>query len=323
MNERKVEFGQFFTKNKVWIKPQIIDFINNTNKKSILDPFAGNGDLLNLKNEFNISDIKGFDIDKSLNWKFNDSLKNIPKTDRLIITNPPYLAKNSAKRRNLGSYSYFKDNSYIDLYQLAIEKCLENHDEIIAIVPESFISTNLFKERLYSVTILEDNPFEDTECPICIACFSKEEVKETLIYKNDIYLDTFENLTKKKLISNIKKEVIFNDKYGNIGLRGLDGKGRYDKIKFCLPNELNYNLDNIKSSCRHVTVLNLKGYSNEEINKIIKISNKILNEYRVDTFDIFLAPFRGNSNDGKRRRRLDFKTAKIILEKSIELNNFD
>lgn len=104
-------------------------------------------------------------------------------------------------------------------------------------------------------------------------------------------------------------------------MRGLDGKGHYDKIKFCLPNELNYNLDNIKPSCRHVTVVNLKGYSKEEINMIIIKANEILNKYREDTCDIFLAPFRGNSNDAKRRRRLDFKTAKIILEKSIEENN--
>jgi hypothetical protein len=48
--------------------------------------------------------IKGLDIDSSLAWCRNDSLKDIPvlKTG-IIITNPPYLTNYSAQRKGASS----------------------------------------------------------------------------------------------------------------------------------------------------------------------------------------------------------------------------
>ena len=42
---KKRDLGQFFTKNQVWLQPQIIEFISSVKTDSVLDPFAGNGDL--------------------------------------------------------------------------------------------------------------------------------------------------------------------------------------------------------------------------------------------------------------------------------------
>lgn len=317
MSNKKVNLGQYFTKSIVWMQPQIIEFIKNTNINSVLDPFAGNGDLLKASNILEIEDVMGFDIDKKLGWKINDGLLYIPPTGRLIITNPPYLAKNSAKRKELDSYKYFNDTKYVDLYQIALEKCLETHDYIVAIIPETFLLSNLFTERLYSVTVLEDNPFEDTDCPVCVVCFTNEKVDKPLVYKNDEFIGDLNSLKNKVLEPINTTTMTFNDKNGNFGIRGVDGTSKGDKIRFCLPEDLDYDLNKICVSSRAITVVNLDGYSKEQILKIIDNANKILKEYRSETSDIFLAPFKGNNKDGIRRRRLDFKTARAIIERSV------
>ena len=73
--KNKKKLGQYFTKKDLWLKPQIIEFIKNSHCSIAYDPFAGNGDLLKISNEYNIKEIRGLDIDKSLNWELNDSLK--------------------------------------------------------------------------------------------------------------------------------------------------------------------------------------------------------------------------------------------------------
>ena len=55
---------------------------------------------------------------------------------------------------------------------------------------------------------------------------------------------------------------------------------------------------------------------------IIVNANKILNDYRKATSDVLLTPFKGNNKIGKRRRRLDFKKAKEIVEKAIEESGY-
>ena len=46
-NEKR-KLGQYFTKKDLWLKPQILHFIKNSNCTIAYDPFAGNGDLLKL-----------------------------------------------------------------------------------------------------------------------------------------------------------------------------------------------------------------------------------------------------------------------------------
>ncbi len=47
---------------------------------------------------------------------------------------------------------------------------------------------------------------------------------------------------------------------------------------------------------------------------IIRLSNERLSEFRKNTDDILLSPFKGNKKNGERRRRLDYKTARAIIE---------
>ena len=312
---KKVNLGQYFTIKNTWLKPQIKDFLKNINIEGVLDPFAGQGDLLNIAKELGFKKTIGYDIDKNLRWEINDSLKYIPSTNYIVITNPPYLAKNSAKVKKSPSYKYFENNSFTDLYQIALKRCLESHNYVVAIVPESFLLSNLFTTRLYSVTVLEDNPFIDTDCPVCVACFNKDKIEETLVYKDDLFVDTLQNLKNKILIPNSNIKMRFNAPNGQIGVRSVDGLNNNDKIHFCLPNELNYPLNNIKHSSRSITVVKID--TDKDIIRIIERANIILEKFREDTHNLLLSPFKGNNREGKRRRRLDYRTARAILEKAI------
>lgn len=331
MNSKKVSLGQYFTKGDTWILKHILKFIKNSGKKAILDPYAGEGHILDTLKCKGFEDAIGYDIDEELikdkHWKKNDGLKFIEATDRIIITNPPYLAKNSAKRKNAETYNYFENNKYEDLYQIALEKCLENHEYVVAIIPETFIlnMTKAFKKRLFSVTILENNPFEDTDCPVCVVCFNNKQNNDAKIYKDGKNLKiTLSKLEKRGLHPAKSKDVCikFNDKNGNIGLRGVDGTGNV-RIGFCKPDELGYDLDRIGISSRSITVINIsvpKIYKEKDyIQNIIDNANNILKDYRENTYDLLMAPFKGNTKSGTRRRRLDFKTARAILEQAILL----
>lgn len=109
MNEKKIKLGQFFTKATLWLKPQVKDFIVKSGCSIAYDPYAGGGDLLRAaKDILGFKEIKGLDIDKTLNWEINDSLEKIPHVDNaIIITNPPYIAKQSASRKNINLSHYF------------------------------------------------------------------------------------------------------------------------------------------------------------------------------------------------------------------------
>jgi len=137
---KKKSLGQFFTKNHFWLKGHILEFIKSSRATTAFDPFAGGGDLLKVAEEIGFEKIKGLDIDGSLSWEINDSLLNIPKIENsIIITNPPYLTNYSAQRKKIyeNVKQYFDVCKYDDLYQLAIEKCLENNDFGIMIIPET------------------------------------------------------------------------------------------------------------------------------------------------------------------------------------------
>lgn len=324
-NTKKRSLGQFFTKNHFWLKPHIIDFIKSTNKNTVLDPFAGEGDLLKTALDLGLVNTIGFDIDETLPWEKNDSLINIPRVqDAIIITNPPYLTNYSAKRKKIFPTvkKYFDICPYDDLYQLALEKCFENNDFGVVIIPETFINSKFPKNRILSITVIEDLMFNDTENPICVVCFDNKykNYNEIKIYKNDKYINTLGELEKfrKKPQKDVKMR--FNSVGGQIALRAVDTTTPGKVINFMRAKELVYNRDNIKVSSRLITLIELE-VDEKYIDKIIKNSNQILLKYRENTSDLLLSPFKGNTRDGIRRRRLDYKTARAILEESINMIN--
>lgn len=310
------EMGQYFTTDPGWLKPHLVDFVKSRGLKTAVDPFVGSGDLLRLaKLRLGVKPITGYDNDPAIceafGWEQNDSLSRIPPTE-FIISNPPFCAKNSAKRRGLKNYEQFKGNDFEDLYQIAIESILKASEYSMIIVPESVVQSGRFRERMFSITVIEKSPFTDTDVPICVLTFVPESVSDTEVYVNATYIGTMKQLEVFEKTPKSDKKIIFNATLGNLGLKAVDGGTPENRIAFCPPEEIK---GAVIVSSRNNTLINVDEGVN--IPKLIRCANKILERYRKETSDILLTPFKGNNNKGKRRRRLDFRTARAIIEEAL------
>ncbi|QDF64784.1 Eco57I restriction-modification methylase domain-containing protein [Mycoplasma nasistruthionis] len=318
---KKVQYGQYFTKSSVWLRPQIIDFIKQSNCKIAYDPFAGDGDLLKVSKLYGINKTIGKDIDESLDWQINDSLISIPSyQEAIIITNPPYLAKNSATRKKIDLSKYFNRSKYDDLYLIALETMIKAQKYIVAIIPESFINSN-FKQKqfLNSITILEQNPFNDTEQPVCIVCFDGvlKDFSDIKIYKNDIYIGTLDQLENIRLNPDKSIQIKFNDPNGWLGLRAIDSSNDNNKIEFNFKDKIKYDWNRLNHTSRHFTLISIE-VSDHLKTKFINKCNEILCQIRTKSADAILTAFMGNTKTGIRRRRLDFKLARAIIETALK-----
>lgn len=321
MEEKKIKYGQFNTKSDLWLKPQVIEFIKKSKSKIAYDPFAGEGDMLHaVCKKVKFQNLLGLDIDETLNWEINDSLISIPSLkETIIITNPPYIAKQSASRKGIDLSKYFSKTQYDDVYLLALDKMLEAQEDVVAIIPESFINSNYKqKERLCSITILEENPFRDTENPVCVACFDGKAKSYSCIniYKNDSYIGTLDQISSIRIEPKNDVKITFNTLNGWLGLRAIDSTDDLKLISFDFKENIKYDWENrIKNSSRHFSLINID-VPDDKKQAFINECNEIIKEMRIKSSDIVLTPFKGNTKSGKRRRRLDFRLARAIMEKS-------
>ena len=319
---KKIQLGQFFTGKDLWLKPHILEFIKNSSCKIIYDPFAGKGDLLEVMKRHGYDNAVGLDIDDKLSWKINDSLKKIPTIkNAIIITNPPYLAKQSAARKKIDIKNYFINSPYDDIYLIALERMLEAQSQVVAIIPESFINSNFKqKSKLSSITILEENPFYDTENPVCVVCFDGIEKDNKLIkvYKNTELAGNFQEIMDVRIFPHKNLKMKFNSKDGWLALRAVDSTDDNLKIHFAFKKDIPYDWENgIKVSSRHMTLIHID-LEDKQKHALIKEANSVLQHIRTKSQSILLTPFMGNTKKGIRRRRLDYDLARAILEKAYE-----
>lgn len=81
--------------------------------------------------------------------------------------------------------------------------------------------------------------------------------------------------------------------------------------------ELVYDLERIGQSSRLITLIELNAPA-RRLKSLIAECNAILDQFREETHDLPLSPFKGNRHDGVRRRRLDYASARAILELAYE-----
>lgn len=329
MNNKR-SYGQYFTINNPFIfssfKNWLIKAVKDTSETKILEPFCGANHIPNLVEEA-IEDSFSwewdcYDIDPNVihknksthKIKIMDVFKKFPTDSNIIITNPPYLAKNSAKRRSMD----FPNIIYDDLYKFSLDLCLSNANYVAAIIPESFIVQNLFHNRLSAVISLTMKMFNDTECPVCLALFVPEKNNlDFAIYSNDIFIGNYLSLIKNKNFGDNTYPLKFNDKDGEISLFAIDNN-KEDSIYFDLGDKIP--VEKVKETSRSYSRIKLPfEFTKEDICDIIKVSNNILAQFRSDTHDIFITSFKGLRKDGYYRRRLDFTQAKQILSHSIDI----
>jgi hypothetical protein len=319
LNRDDSDFAQHFTLGEQWLTKPVKEFIESYCEHGIVDPYAGDCSLRTPLEKMGVKDFIGFDIDeKMVNGvvKHNDSLLSIPSTKRLLVTNPPFMSKCTATRYGSRFYKYFESTALTDIYLIALEKCLASHDNVVAIVPETFLLNGNFTDRLSLIVIVEENIFGNTDCPVLVACFQKDKnpKSKVKIYKNDKYLITLGELHKRDKLPDKKAKITFNEQNGNIGLRGIDGT-QSDRIAFCEPEALNYKRK-MKVSSRLISLVDVPDAKGKE-KELVEACNKILEQYRQDTHDLLMAPFKGNNKSGQRRRRIDYKTARAIIEEAL------
>lgn len=322
MNKHKITKGQFFTKAQLWLKNQIKDFIEHSNCKIAYDPYAGAGDLIKCSNLYGIEETKGLDIDEKLGWDLNDSLVKIPHLDEaIIITNPPYLSNYSASRKKVYDdvKQYFENSHYDDLYLIALDRMLEAQKKVVAIIPETFINSNYMqKNKLSSITVLEDNPFEDTDTPVCVVCFDgiEKDLENVMVYKNETLVSNLGHIESLRLKTSNDVKMKFNVMDGWLGLRAVDTTNPENMIRFDYKENFDYDWSKgIKVSSRLLSIIDIEIPNNDK-DRFILECNAILDNVRTETQDIILSPFKGNMKNGVRRRRLDFYTARAIMEKA-------
>lgn len=170
MNKRLL--GQFYTTNYAYIlqNMRIPEGIH-----IIIEPFAGNGDLLNFIEKDNYN-IECYDIEPKKDFIVKrDTLLYPPNfDDAFVITNPPYLARNKSSDK-----SVFDKYNTNDLYKCFLQiligsRCVGG----ILILPLNFLCSIRkgdieIRERFvnkYDITvcnIFEEQVFKDTSYSIC------------------------------------------------------------------------------------------------------------------------------------------------------------
>ena len=324
----KVATGSFYTTRSNWLTDQVRQFLTkalNASNGNLLDPFAGDGHLLEAiskdkKLGKQVAKAFGFDIQGEA-WPVNDSLIAIPNPNKAtIVTNPPYLANHSAKRKGVDSLvkKYFEESGENNLYKIALANSLAVADYVIAIIPETFFLSSFPKERLELMVVVEDQLFGDTEAPAVVACFGPNKNSQARVFVGDKFIGDLSEILSLRAIGVATKIAIkFNTPKGRIGLRAVDGSDGKTAIAFLPAKEFNYREDKVLVSSRLMTYLEIAELRDSEIAGVIAIANQELARIRKLSSDLVLAPFKGNDRDGVRRRRLDYALARRILKVAI------
>ena len=323
MSKGKRGKGQFYTRQNPFELTPFLEWLLNINKFSeidILEPFAGQNNIpkflrdSGLTNNFVCYDIEPQkSVLDGIVVHQRDTINVFPTGYTLTITNPPFLSKSSASRHKLE----FPENcEYDDIYKLCLSLMLENVPYVASIVPESFITSGKFRDRLHTYISLTGEYFTDTETPIGLALFNKEVSDDFIIYRNEEKLGEYKELqvfdvNNNKLDNILNVKIIFNNPHGKLGLHAIDGTNK--KIRFVNGSEINHT--KIKHYSRTYSRITLTGEIMDfiDMNELIIVCNEILERYSNKTDDVFLTSFKNKNNSGLYRRRIDWKTTRNII----------
>jgi hypothetical protein len=213
------------------------------------------------------------------------------------------LAKNSAHRRGLD----YPETTYDDLYKHALSLCLENCPNVAALIPATFLQSELFLDRLDSVIFLHDKGmFSDTENPVCLSLFKKSS-SDVQIFHDEEHIGTLNQLKSHLPQAKTPMNLTFNDPKGRLGFIAFDNTER-PSIRFCEGKELE-DYDIVHTS-RMITRI---GGDFGNVRDIIDFLNEQISDFRKATHDVFLTPFKGLRKDGMYRRRMDYRLARDFI----------
>jgi hypothetical protein len=336
----KKQLGQFYTTNYEYIlKNMSIPY----NVNHIIEPFAGSGELLNFIRDKQQFTIELYDIDPiCANTIQCDTLKNPPiYTNKFVLTNPPYLARNKSNNKEL----YDKYNSN-DLYKCFIINLINDVCQGgIIIIPLNFISSirkadiDLRKQFLekYTINIInifEEQVFDDTSYAVCSIFFEKKIQPNLSLIKIYIYpyntimetaLTSENNYTIGGEIYNLPQNSEYKIQRAttekqtnitNILLKCIDDNID-NQLGFKIVSNEDRFIDNTpKLSARsYATLVINKNLSLNEQELLVKKMNKFIQEHRTKYNSLFLTNYRESNTIARKRISFDlaFQICNYIL----------
>ena len=323
----KARLGQFYTVNYNYI----LEGLEIPDKIKIIEPFAGQGDLLQFVNNH---EVEAYDIEpKNAIVKYRDTLKTPPNyKNKWVLTNPPYLSRNKSKY--ILDFDLYDTN---DLYKCFIIQILNDH--VLGgtiIIPLNFW-TSIRKSdihlrgrflRIYIVKLVkvfEEDVFPDTSYTVCAFSF---------FIRNDDnnFSTTFKFLPDNV---NINSSLTDNNNYmlgGEIYKLKSTTKicritnSNMDKINSnvvikCIDPVINAFISDIpekyidntpNASNRTYALIHLEHkITNEKI--LVEKINSILEQMRNKTKSLIFTNYRESKN-GKCRKRISFDLFYVIID---------
>lgn len=346
---KKKNYGQFFTTNYKYILKNLYIPENTIH---IVEPFCGNGDLLEFKGVR--SDVKEdpilecFDIDSKKDFiKKQDTLLTPPSyVNKFIITNPPYLARNKSKDKSL--FDKYDTNDLYKCFLVSILEVSNIADGGIIIIPLNFFSSIRkadvkLREKFLTIydilhiNIFEEKVFEDTTYTICSFQFKKKK-NETLknidiiVYPSEkkmkVLLNSKNNYTiggeiynlknnKKYKITRATKENKNNIGITNLLIKCIDDSSK-NKISLSFTeNDKDRYIDNTpKKSARSYATLIINPPVNKKLQlELVGKFNVFLNSNRDEYNSLFLTNYRESKDIARKRISFDlvYKIVKYLL----------
>ena len=337
---KKNELGQYMTTNYEYIFQNM--YIPK-DIKSIIEPFAGNGDLLNFFDNTKY-DLKCYDIDPKKKFiKKRDTLENPPDyKNTFVITNPPYLARNKTKQKKI-----FDKYNVNDLYKCFIKNLISDVAlGGIIIVPLNFWSSIrksdielrkqfLEKYNILLINIFEEQVFVDTSYTVCCFQFEKKTKKS-----NDINITIYPTKTKIKTNLNDENNYIIggeiynlqhhnhykigrltkkNKQNTNILVKCIDDNNE-NKIKMSIVTDEDIYIDNTKNqTARTYASLVIEPKITLKKQKILVDKfNVFLDNFRTKYNSLFLTNYRESKDIARKRISFDlvYKITNHILDES-------
>jgi len=303
-----------------------------TGVETIVEPFVGNGDLLKfIKNKTKYK-LEIYDIDPKIpNTTRQDTLTNPPDyTNKFILTNPPYLARNKSKNKEL--YEQFKCD---DLYKCFITNILTNIcNGGIIIIPLNFLCSirksdvELRKKFIEQYTIkiiniFEEQVFDDTSYTVCSIYFMKkygdEEDIKTYIYPSrkemTISLTPKNNYTIGGEIYNLKQNPDYTvqratktntENITNILLKCIDDNIN-SQLGFKMVSDKDRFIDMTEnlSARSYATLVINKHLTSRDQKRLVDKMNKYIKEQREKYHSLFLTNYRESNSIARKRISFD------------------
>lgn len=339
---KKQEYGQFYTTEYEYILQSLYipDEIDR-----IIEPFCGKGDLLSFIDKTKTHTLETYDIDPQIEWtEKRDTLIEPPiYKDKFVLTNPPYLARNKSKNKEL--YDLYDTN---DLYKCFIKELLTNQCAGgIVIIPLNFWcsirksdielrSDFLEIYKILHLNIFEESVFEDTTYTVCSFQFelrknntpepistivypSKTKIK---LYLHDKNLYTFGGeiyTLSTKNIYNITRLTYKNreNPHTNILVKCIDDNIDNQISLSMVPNEQVYVDETEKLTARTYATLVIEPVITlEQQKELVKRFNEYLITQRRKYHSLFLTNYRESKSIARKRISFDlvYKIVAYILE---------